>query len=388
MKFTVVGLGYVGMAMSVLLARKYKVYAFDIDDRKLDKISLGISPFYDEEISSALSSGSLDLHPVKNTDRCFSESDFVIIATPTDYNAAENSFDTKSVESVTEQALQKNPRITVIIKSTIPIGFVEKLRKKIKSDNIYFSPEFLREGSALYDNLNPSRIIIGGETPKAKEFVNALLNCSLHNNCPIIFTGTKEAEAVKLFANTYLAMRVGFFNELDNFCLSNNLESHAIINAVSHDPRIGKGYNNPSFGYGGYCFPKDTKQMLACFEGIPSPIIAAVVQTNEDRKEFLFQEIIRRQVKSIGVYLLSMKAGSDNYRDSAVLGLIDRLVAHGIKVFFFDPNVINNQMGEAFRVNEIETFFDLSEIVIANRIDETLKNCPKPIFSRDVFGTD
>ena len=335
MSVSIIGLGYVGLSLSVLLSQKFKVFAVDVDPQKVDQVNNGVSPIVDTEISDFLTTKHLDLTATLDFDSAVPVSDFVVIATPTDYDVATNSFDTSSVRAVAAQARRVNPAATIIVKSTIPIGFIDELRRELDCQNIFFSPEFLREGRALHDNLYPSRIIVGGDSYACRTFAEMLASCSMGEDCPVILMGAKEAEAVKLFANTYLAMRVGYFNELDSFCMTHGLSSREVINGVCLEPRIGRGYNNPSFGYGGYCFPKDTKQMVANFDNIPQALISAVVATNTARWDFLAGQILSGSPRSVGVYRLNMKTGSDNFRHSAVFGIVKRLFDAGVDVKFY-----------------------------------------------------
>ncbi len=387
MVITVVGLGYVGLSMSVLLSQKYKVFAVDIDEAKIAALRDKVSPIHDAEISAYLQH-DLDLHPTHDFDGAVHASDVVVIATPTDYDETTNTFNTRTVETVASKAIACNPEVCVVVKSTIPIGFIDGLREQIGSSNIYFSPEFLREGNALRDNLHPSRIIVGGKTDAARVYADMLLECSALDTCPILLTGTREAEAVKLFANSYLAMRVSFFNELDSYCLKHDLSTWEIINGVSHEPRIGHGYNNPSFGYGGYCFPKDTKQMLANFGDIPQSLIGAIVETNPNRKQFLADEILKQKPGSVGIFKLSMKQGSDNFRESAVFDIADKLQQAGVTLTFFDDAVDLDEVHGISRVANFDNFVETSDIILANRHDKALARCPEKVFTRDVFGGD
>jgi len=388
MTVAVVGLGYVGLSLSVLLSRKFPVHAVDIDDRKVAMLAALQSPILDPDISHHLANNSLKLSPTTDFDSAVKNARFVVVATPTDYEPESHRFDVSSVRAVTKKALEINPETNVIIKSTIPIGLVDELREELRSDSIYFSPEFLREGRALYDNLNPSRIIIGGNTAACREFAGMLASCADRRDCPILHMGTREAEAVKLFANTYLAMRVAYFNELDSFCLSSGLETSDVIDGVCLEPRIGDGYNNPSFGYGGYCFPKDTKQMVANFGDIPQSIISAVVSSNEARFDFLAEQILKTSPRCVGVHRLSMKAGSDNYRQSAVFGLVKRLEERGVEIIFFEPHCPDDTLFGMRRVNDLEALKAEADIIIANRLSDELDDVRPKVFTRDVFNVD
>lgn len=388
MSVTVVGLGYVGLSISILLSKQFKVHAVDIDIRKVEMLRNSVSPIVDPDITNYLETQDLNLLPTTDFDQSVSNSKFVVVATPTDYDPDADQFDVSSVRALVTRALAVNPEVNIVVKSTIPIGFVDELRKELGSENIYFSPEFLREGSALHDNLHPSRIIIGGDSETCHEFAGMLATCAEREDCPILFMGTREAEAVKLFANTYLAMRVAYFNELDNFCLSLGLETSDVIQGVCLEPRIGEGYNNPSFGYGGYCFPKDTKQMVANFGEIPQSLISAVVASNEARADFLASQIMEVSPKCVGIHRLSMKTGSDNYRQSAVFGIVKRLVEQGTETIFYEPNCVDDELLGMRKVDDLDTLKAQADLIIANRLSDELEDvCPK-VFSRDVFNVD
>jgi UDPglucose 6-dehydrogenase len=388
MTVAVIGLGYVGLSISALLSKKFPVRAVDIDDKKVAMLAALESPILDSDIALHLQNHDLDLTPTTDFDLAVRDAKFAVVSTPTDYDPDTHRFDVGSVRAVTKRALEVNPRINVVIKSTIPIGLVDELRQELGSENIYFSPEFLREGRALHDNLNPSRIIIGGDTQACREFAGMLAACAEREDCPILYMGTKEAEAVKLFANTYLAMRVAYFNELDSFCLSSGLDTADVIRGVCLEPRIGEGYNNPSFGYGGYCFPKDTKQMVANFGDIPQAIISAVVSSNDARFEFLAEEVMKSFPKRVGIHRLSMKAGSDNYRQSAVFGLANRLKANGIEIVFFEPHCPDDELSGMRKVDDLETFKAASDLIIANRMSDELMDVGDKVFTRDLFNVD
>lgn len=387
MQFTVVGLGYVGLSMSVLLARNYCVRAVDNDSKKIEKLQKYISPIHDEEIIKHLND-RISLNPTTNLSDALAGSDFCIIATPTDYDETSNYFDTKSVEDVAQKIVSIDPSICIVIKSTIPIGFVEQLRKKLGHDNIYFSPEFLREGQALKDNLYPSRIIVGGKTERARTFAEALKKCSMKENCKIILTETKEAESIKLFANSYLAMRVSFFNELDSFCMETGISTEDVINGVCYEPRIGLGYNNPSFGYGGYCFPKDTKQMRSNFGRIPQNLFSAIVETNSTRKRYLVDKILESSPKKVGIYKLSMKKDSDNYREAAVIDIAKSLMLNNISVNFYDENVDESEVHKIPKIADLGNFLEINDLIVANRWDAKLEPFSFKVFTRDVFEND
>ena len=385
---SVIGLGYVGLSLSVLLSQKHKVFAVDIDRRKVDLVADRKSPIVDPDISAFLSERDLDLTATQDFDAAAKASDFVVIATPTDYDVARNSFDTSSVREVARQARKANEHATIIVKSTVPIGFIEELREELGCQTIYFSPEFLREGRALHDNLYPSRIIVGGRSEACRKFANMLAECSATPDCPCILMGEKEAEAVKLFANTYLAMRVGYFNELDSFCMTHGLSTGEVINGVCLEPRIGEGYNNPSFGYGGYCFPKDTKQMVANFDNIPQALISAVVATNTARWDFLADQILKAAPKMVGVYRLNMKTGSDNFRHSAVFGIVKRLIDAGVEVRFYEPTTAEEEIEGMLRTDSLEDLKGQSDVILANRLTEDISDVRDKVFSRDLFNVD
>ncbi len=388
MSVSIIGLGYVGLSLSVLLSQKFKVFAVDVDPQKVDQVNNGVSPIVDSEISDFLTTKRLDLTATLDFDIAVSASDYVVIATPTDYDVATNSFDTSSVRAVATQARHVNPAATIIVKSTIPIGFIDELRRELDCQNIFFSPEFLREGRALHDNLYPSRIIVGGDSSACRTFAEMLASCSMGEDCPVILMGAKEAEAVKLFANTYLAMRVGYFNELDSFCMTHGLSSREVINGVCLEPRIGRGYNNPSFGYGGYCFPKDTKQMVANFDNIPQALISAVVATNTARWDFLAGQILSGSPRSVGVYRLNMKTGSDNFRHSAVFGIVKRLLDAGVDVKFYEPTTDEAEVEGMRRFESLAELKKESDVILANRLTDEIADVKDKVFSRDLFNVD
>ena len=388
MTISIIGLGYVGLSLSALLAQKFKVHAVDIDSDKVDMVAAGKSPIHDPDISSFLENESLDLTATIDFKSAVSDSDFVVIATPTDYDVATNRFDTSSVRAVAQKVRDANPSATIIVKSTIPIGFIEELRLELNCQDIFFSPEFLREGRALHDNLYPSRIIVGGDTDRCRQFAEMLASCARTADCPVMLTGAKEAEAVKLFANTYLAMRVGYFNELDSFCMTHGLSTGDVINGVCLEPRIGQGYNNPSFGYGGYCFPKDTKQMVANFDNIPQALISAVVATNTARWDFLAGQILSSSPRVVGVYRLNMKSGSDNFRHSAVFGIVKRLKDSGVTVRFFEPMTEEAEIEGMTRADDLASLKQESDIILANRLTDELADVKDKVFSRDLFNVD
>lgn len=387
-KVTIVGTGYVGLSNAVLLAQKHHVVALDIDPKKVDSINNKNSPIEDKEIQNFLSTKSLNLKATTVKELAFKDSDFIIIATPTNYNSHTNYFDTSSVESVVDDVLRLNPLALIIIKSTIPVGYTEQLKKRKKADNIIFSPEFLREGKALYDNLYPSRIVVGEKSDRALEFANLLASCALKENIEILVTNSTEAEAIKLFANTYLALRVAYFNELDSYAATNGLDTEDIIKGVSLDPRIGDFYNNPSFGYGGYCLPKDTQQLLANYENVPQNLIQAVVSSNKTRKQFIASHILSKSPSTVGVYRLIMKAGSDNFRDSAIIDIIKQLREEGLNIVIYEPNLKEDSYAGCAIINDLDEFSTLSDIIVANRMTDDLTKYSDKVYTRDLSGLD
>ena len=388
---TVVGTGYVGLSLSVLLARHHRVTALDIDVEKVRQINERICPIKDSDISASFTlDNNLKLFATTDSQTAYENADLIIVATPTDYNAKTNHFDTSSVETVLKDAVTQNTNATIMVKSTVPVGFTAQMQKRFETKRILFSPEFLREGLALHDNLYPSRIVVGGKCDRGKAFAKLLLNAAEPNNdeIPVVLTGSTEAEAVKLFSNTYLAMRVAYFNELDSYCEKHDLASRQIIEAVGLDPRIGQHYNNPSFGYGGYCLPKDTKQLLANYAHVPNNLIAAIVKANDTRKDFIAEAIVKQEPKTVGVYRLVAKSGSDNLRDSAVQGIIQRLIHQGINVIIFEP-ILNNPtfMGGLVEYS-LAKFKSDADLIIANRLDQYLDDVSEKVYSRDLFYKD
>lgn len=385
---SIVGMGYVGLSNAVLLSQKYPVIALDIDKNKVDKINKCQSPINDGGIVQFLSTKSLNLTATIDKNVAYSKADFVIIATPTDYNSITNLFDTSSVEKVIGDVLSINRTATIIIKSTIPVGFTESIKKRLGVDNIIFSPEFLREGKALYDNLYPSRIIVGEKSERAKTFANLLADCALKQDVDILFTDNTEAEAIKLFANTYLALRVAYFNELDTYASVHNLDTQAIIKGVCLDPRIGDYYNNPSFGYGGYCLPKDTQQLLANYKNIPQNLIQAVVSSNQTRKRFIADDILVKEPKVVGIHRLIMKSGSDNFRDSAIFDVIKHLRAEGVQIIIYEPNLSEYEYFGCPVIKELADFKSKSDIIVVNRKSDELVEVEHKVYTRDIFGGD
>jgi len=388
MKIAVTGIGFVGLSIAVLLSQRNEVIALDIDQDKIDLVNAKKSPIEDKEIQEYLSSRALNLKATTDKYVTYQNADFVIIATPTDYDSIRNFFNTDSIQMVIKDVLKINPNATIIIKSTVPVGFTNEIRKKFETSKIIFSPEFLREGSALKDNLYPSRIIIGEKSQKAIEFANLLVEGALKDNIDVLYTDSTEAEAIKLFANTYLAMRVAFFNELDSYAAIHNLDSKQIIDGVSLDHRIGVHYNNPSFGYGGYCLPKDTKQLLANFADVPNNIIQAIVDSNASRKDVISKLILSKKPKVVGIYRLSMKSDSDNFRDSAILGIINRLLAKNIKIIIFEPLIKECSYLKCKVIKSLEEFKAESELIVTNRNSGDLIDVNEKIFTRDLFGSD
>lgn len=387
MKIAVAGTGYVGLSLSTLLSIKNEVYALDINKEKVELINKRISPIKDEYIEKYFKEKKLNLKATTNYKEAFKEAEFIIICTPTNYDEQTNYFDTSSVEDVIKKVLEINAYATIVIKSTIPVGFTEKTKEKYNTNNLIFSPEFLREGKALYDNLYPSRIIIGEKTERAKIFGNLLKESAL-NNPEIRYMDSKEAEAVKLFSNTYLALRIAFFNELDTYAEIKGLNTKDIIEGVSLDPRIGDHYNNPSFGYGGYCLPKDTKQLLRNYKDVPQNLIEAIVKSNQTRKEHITDMIIKKDKKIIGIYRLTMKKDSDNFRESAIKDIMEKLRGKGLEVIIYEPTLNENTYDGYTVINDIEKFNELSDIIIANRTDEKTKQLTKQIYTRDIYNKD